>query len=214
MKYRREVIVEAVQYKLDDDVSVEAIRALADANAIVNARKECVVYTASNVFTLTGGRWLVKHGPGDFSTWGDVEFRRDYMPADNLVVAKHTPMPEERPGTTHPFKLHYKHSNGVGDVMKFYFTASTYPSGQLGEVFVKADKSGSLASGALQVVSILISVALQHGVPLKAILSKLRHTKFKPDGFTGDPEFPSCDSPVDLLAQWLEKRFIPKEPNQ
>lgn len=93
--------------------------------------------------------------------------------------------------------------------MQLYFTAGMYPDGRIGEVFVRADKMGSLAAGALDAVCIMISMLLQHGVPLEEILPKLRHLRFPPDGFTKDPDIPSCTSPLDLLAQWLAKKFLP-----
>lgn len=119
-------------------------------------------------------------------------------------------MPVERSGITRKFKLAYQHKDGTDDFMRFYFTANLGPDGKLAEVFVKADKPGSLASGALDALAIMISIALQNGVPLELIIGKLRRAQFKPNGFTKDTEFPSCSSPTDLLAQWLEKRFLPK----
>lgn len=98
--------------------------------------------------------------------------------------------------------------------MKIYLTASTYESGKVGEIFIRADKVGSLASGAFDALAMCISVGLQYGVPLSAYTDKLKNTRFEPSGFTGDQEFPSCSSPLDLIARWLEKRFSDKEPTQ
>ena len=91
--------------------------------------------------------------------------------------------------------------------MKIYFTVGKYPDGRPGEIFIKADRSGSLASGALDAVAMMMSIALQHGIPLENLTSKLRHTRFEPDGYTQDPHFPSASSPLDLLAQWLTSIF-------
>lgn len=96
-----------------------------------------------------------------------------------------------------------------GDRMKFYFTVGLYPDGRLGEVFIKADRSGSLASGALDAVAMVMSIALQHGVPLQVLLDKIRHLRFEPEGWTGNEEFPRASSVLDLLAQWLSKKFLP-----
>lgn len=122
-------------------------------------------------------------------------------------------LPAERSGATHVFRLAYSHKNGDSDVMQFYITTNTYPDGRLGEVFMKADRPGSLASGTLDTACTFLSMMLQYGVPLEVCLEKIRHTRFPPNGFTKDPEFPSCSSPLDLLAQYLEKRYgKPKEP--
>lgn len=116
-------------------------------------------------------------------------------------------LPGERPSYTRKFRLKYVHKDGTADQMKLYFTAGTYDDGRLAEVFVRADKTGSLASGTLDAAATMISLMLQYGIPLEVITSKLRHTRFGPGGFTGDVEFPSCSSPLDLLAQWLERRW-------
>jgi ribonucleoside-diphosphate reductase alpha chain len=115
-------------------------------------------------------------------------------------------LPESRGGVTRAFKLVREHE-GKLETVRFYFTANTYPDGRPGEIFVKGDKMGSLTSGALDACSMMISLLLQYGVPISVITSKLRHTRFEPDGRTRDQEFPTCSSPLDLLAQWLERTF-------
>lgn len=82
-----------------------------------------------------------------------------------------------------------------------------YEDGSPGEVFVYMDKPGSDDRGYLDAVALCISVGLQHGVPLDAYVGKLRGMRFGKGGFTGDPEFHSCTSTLDLVAQWLAKRF-------
>lgn len=118
-------------------------------------------------------------------------------------------LPPERPSITRVFRLAYSHHDGSRDIMQFYLTAGTYPDGRVGEVFIKADKMGTLAAGALDAVCMMMSMLLQYGVPLEEILPKLRHTRFPPEGFTKAPDIPSCSSPIDLLAQWLAKKFLP-----
>jgi len=124
------------------------------------------------------------------------------------VLTTRERLPDERASYTKAFKLRYHRSNGDSDVMRFYFTASTYEDGRVGEVFIKADKTGSLARGALDIVAVLISLLLQHGVPLEDVVSKLKGTRFPPASFTGDGNVPNCSSPLDLLARWLEHRFL------
>lgn len=120
-------------------------------------------------------------------------------------------LPPERRAVTRVFRLPHIHKDGTTDTMRFYFTAGLYEDGTLGEIFVKADKPGSLAAGTIDAVATLISLLLQHGVPLEAFLPKLKGTNFKPNGFTGDGEIKSCTSPLDLLARWLELKYGKKE---
>lgn len=103
-----------------------------------------------------------------------------------------------------------------GERMKVYFNVGVYPDGKIGEVFIKADRSGSLASGALDAVAMMMSIALQYGVPLKVLVDKLRHLRFEPEGWTQNPDYPRGSSVLDLLAQWLIKKFPAQagEPEQ
>lgn len=116
-------------------------------------------------------------------------------------------LPSERQGLTRTFRLAYIHKDGTPDKMSLYFKTGCYPDGRLGEVFITVDKVGTLASGALDNAAMMISMLLQYGVPLEVIAGKLRHSRFTPNGFTGDSEIPSCSSPLDLLAQWLLLRY-------
>jgi ribonucleoside-diphosphate reductase alpha chain len=123
-----------------------------------------------------------------------------------MVIQRKT-LPTERPAITRRFQLAYTHKNGETDTMKFYFTVGMYDDGSPAEIFVKADKTGTLAAGALDACAIMMSIALQHGIPLRALTDKLKGTRFGPGGFTKDPEIKSCTSPFDLLAHWLELKF-------
>lgn len=120
-------------------------------------------------------------------------------------VATRTRLPSDRAGLTHRFQ--------VGKV-KIYVETGCYPDGALGEVFLKADRQGSFVSGILDAVSIVTSVALQHGVPLSAITSKLVGTRFEPDGAVtgGVLDKNRCTSVMDYLARWLESRYGGKPP--
>lgn len=120
-------------------------------------------------------------------------------------------LPAERPSLTRVFRLRYNHSDGRPDVMQLYFTASTFEDGRPGEVFITADKGGSMARGLMDALGIMVSMLLQNGVPVEEVIRKLKGTQFPPASFTGDGEIPNCSSPLDLLARWLEARFIPKE---
>jgi ribonucleoside-diphosphate reductase alpha chain len=118
-------------------------------------------------------------------------------------------LPDERPSFTRVFRLARTHKDGTTDLVHLYFTAGLYNDGRVGEVFLRVDQCGSLAAGALDAVALMMSLLLQYGVPLKELLPKLRGMRFDPSGFTKDPEIPSCTSALDLLAQWLAKRFLP-----
>lgn len=116
-------------------------------------------------------------------------------------------LPEVRGGVTRRFQIPHTHKDGTKDTLKLYIIANTDEQGSLREVFIKADKMGGLASGALDAVAMTISIGLQYGIPLEVFTTKLRHIHCSPFGFTGDAEFHNCSSPFDLIAQFLDKRF-------
>ena len=56
-----------------------------------------------------------------------------------------------------------------------------------------------------------VSLALQYGVPLPALVDKFSHTRFDPPGFTRNPDIPIAKSVMDYIFRWLASRFLPQE---
>jgi ribonucleoside-diphosphate reductase alpha chain len=57
-----------------------------------------------------------------------------------------------------------------------------------------------------------ISLALQHGVPLRLLVDKFSRTRFEPYGFTENPDIPRASSIMDYLFRWLGGKFLKREP--
>jgi ribonucleoside-diphosphate reductase alpha chain len=110
-------------------------------------------------------------------------------------------MPPERPSVTRKLRL----GNLEG-----YVTVGFYEDNTPGEVFLTFDRMGSVERGLLNALAVVISKALQRGVPLAVIVDSLRGQVFNPAGFIeGDPDgIKSATSIVDLLAKWLSCRFL------
>ena len=89
-----------------------------------------------------------------------------------------------------------------------YITVGMYEDGTPGEIFVRMAKEGSTISGLMDSFATAISLALQHGVPLKLLVDKFTHTRFEPSGFTGNPEIPRASSIMDYLFRWLGRKFL------
>jgi ribonucleoside-diphosphate reductase alpha chain len=53
-----------------------------------------------------------------------------------------------------------------------------------------------------------ISLTLQYGVPLEALVEKFSHMRFEPSGYTKNPEIPIAKSLVDYLFRWLASKFL------
>ena len=105
----------------------------------------------------------------------------------------------ERRSITHKFE--------VGG-HKGYITVGMYDDGRPGEVFIKMSKEGSTLSGFMDGLALSLSIGLQYGVPLKALVDKLTNTRFEPSGFTQNPEIRYASSVLDYIARWLGGKFI------
>jgi ribonucleoside-diphosphate reductase alpha chain len=92
-----------------------------------------------------------------------------------------------------------------------YITVGLYPSGQPGEIFIKMAKEGSTVSGLMDAFATSISLALQHGVPLKVLCEKFAHTRFEPSGWTGNEQIGYAKSLMDYIFRWLNLRFLSGE---
>jgi|HubBroStandDraft_4_1064222.scaffolds.fasta_scaffold03638_3 ribonucleoside-diphosphate reductase alpha chain len=106
---------------------------------------------------------------------------------------------EERHSLTHKFK--------VGD-HEGYITVGLYPDGQPGELFVTMAKEGSTVSGLMDSFALAVSIALQHGVPLKLFCEKFAHTRFEPSGWSGNADIGYAKSIMDYIFRWLQLRFL------
>jgi ribonucleoside-diphosphate reductase alpha chain len=106
---------------------------------------------------------------------------------------------EERASITHKFK--------VGD-HEGYITVGLYPSGEPGELFITMAKEGSTVSGLMDSFALAVSIALQHGVPLKLFCEKFAHTRFEPSGWSGNPDIGYAKSIMDYIFRWLQLRFL------
>ncbi|RMH41022.1 MAG: vitamin B12-dependent ribonucleotide reductase [Deltaproteobacteria bacterium] len=92
-----------------------------------------------------------------------------------------------------------------------YVTVGLYDDGTPGEIFVRMAKEGSVIAGLMDSFATAVSLALQHGVPLKLLAEKFKGTRFEPAGFTGNQEIPIATSIMDYLFRWLSLRFLEAE---
>jgi hypothetical protein len=116
------------------------------------------------------------------------------MPQEGLSgppAANRHRLQDERPAITHHFS--------VGGY-EGYLTVGLYPNGQPGEIFIRMAKAGSTIAGLMESFGTVVSVALQHGVPLKVLCDKLSHTRFEPSGWTGSEELGYAKSIMDYLS--------------
>lgn len=90
-------------------------------------------------------------------------------------------LPSERAALTTKFVIQPFGDKGR---IKGYFTAGFDPeSGEVREVFIRLDKVGSAMHGMLEALGVVVSLALQSGVPAEKVAEKLRGRKFEPAGW-------------------------------
>ena len=111
-------------------------------------------------------------------------------------------LPDERRAITHRFDIQGHEG---------YITVGMYDDGTPGEIFLVMAKEGSTISGLMDAFATSISLALQYGVPLKALVGKFSHMRFEPSGFTKNPQVPIAKSIIDYIFRWMASKFLTPE---
>lgn len=84
-----------------------------------------------------------------------------------------------------------------------------YEDGRLGEIFVNVDHMGSSLSALTNCFCILLSKALQYGMPLEEIVGSFLYTKFEPSGIVkGHDKIASCSSIIDFIFKELAIEYL------
>ena len=123
----------------------------------------------------------------------------DQADAEHPPMAVRHRLHQERASITHKFSI----GGHEG-----YITVGMYPGGEPGEIFITMAKEGSTVSGLMDSFALAISIALQHGVPLKLLCDKFAHTRFEPSGWTNNSDIGYAKSIMDYIFRWLQLRFI------
>ena len=92
-----------------------------------------------------------------------------------------------------------------------YIHCGMYDDGKLGEVFIRVAKEGSTISGLMEAIGVMMSVALQSGVPVDTIIRKFVHWRFEPAGFTTNQDIPIAKSILDYIGKYLAINFLSAE---
>ena len=119
------------------------------------------------------------------------------MSAPPPVVLHREKLPEERESLTHKFR--------VGEFTG-YLIVGLSADGRPLEIFLRVSKMGSSVQGFCNAWAKLFSTALQHGVPLKALVDQFRFVNFEPSGLT-DGRGKAYSIP-DYVVRFLEEKFL------
>jgi ribonucleoside-diphosphate reductase alpha chain len=183
-----EADVKALEAKISDKLEVTAKLVIAAAASFQKAMEEIAKAAAVPVLKASAGAQASHEVP--------KEAPQDLNGPPRAVRHR---LPEERASITHKFSI----AGHEG-----YITVGLYPTGQPGEIFIKMAKEGSTVSGLMDSFATAISLALQHGVPLRVLCEKFAHTRFEPSGWTGNEQIGYAKSLMDYLFRWLSLRFL------
>jgi len=118
--------------------------------------------------------------------------------------ATRSKLPDERKAVTHKVVI---------GGHKVYITVGVYEDGTPGELFITMSKEGSTVRGLMDTIATLVSISLQHGVPLRCIVDKMMHTRFEPCGYTDNKDIAFAKSVTDYIAKWLGIKFLGDKPS-
>jgi ribonucleoside-diphosphate reductase alpha chain len=108
-------------------------------------------------------------------------------------------LPDTRQSITHKFN--------VGG-HEGYINVGQFPDGRPGELFITMAKEGSTVGGMMDAFGTSVSIALQYGVPLEALVNKFSHMRFEPMGHTTNPDIRIAKSVVDYIFRWMGMQYL------
>lgn len=95
---------------------------------------------------------------------------------------------------------------------KIYLTIGFFDEGDVGEIFLALEKTGSERRWLYDEVARLASKLIQHGCPLEMVLEAWLGTKGRPAGpVRGDDRIKNCTSILDYVARTLLVAYCGRE---
>ena len=95
---------------------------------------------------------------------------------------------------------------------KIYLRTGEYEDGRLGEVFIDGYKDGAAYRSLLNCFAILVSKALQYGIPLKELVDTFTFTRFEPAGVVeGHDAIKHATSIIDFVFRSLGYEYLGME---
>jgi len=92
--------------------------------------------------------------------------------------------------------------------VRIFLTVGEHADGSVGEVFIDVGKTGSAFRELMCCFSILVSLCLQHGVPLSLLVKRFAGVNFEPSGtVTGQPGIDTASSIVDCIFRMLANEY-------
>lgn len=115
-------------------------------------------------------------------------------------------LPDTRPSMSHTFVI----VTGLEKTLEVTIHVGLYEETRMpGEIFVEIPQNSSTLGALVDSWAIMVSMSLQYGTPLEAIVKKFAFTRFEPSGFTTNQKIRRAHSILDYVARWMGHTFIP-----
>jgi ribonucleoside-diphosphate reductase alpha chain len=92
---------------------------------------------------------------------------------------------------------------------KVFLRTGEYDDGRLGEIFIDMHKEGAAFRSMMNCFAITVSLGLQYGVPLEALVDQFTFTRFEPQGpVQGHPNIKFATSVIDYIFRVLGFEYL------
>jgi ribonucleoside-diphosphate reductase alpha chain len=134
----------------------------------------------------------------------EAAFHAKSMPAPVPLAANvRRRLPSKRHGITQEAK--------VGG-NKVFLRTGEYDDGALGEIFIDMHKEGAALRSVMNCFAMLVSIALQYGVPLEVLVEQFVFTRFEPQGpVQGHDRVKFATSVIDYVFRALGVEYLKRD---
>jgi ribonucleoside-diphosphate reductase alpha chain len=124
-------------------------------------------------------------------------------PPPRLPTSARRRLPSRRKGITQEAK--------VGG-NKIFLRTGQYEDGQIGEIFIDMHKEGAALRSVMNCFAMLVSIALQYGVPLEVLVEQFVFTRFEPQGpVQGHDRVKFATSVIDYVFRALGVEYLQRD---
>jgi ribonucleoside-diphosphate reductase alpha chain len=95
---------------------------------------------------------------------------------------------------------------------KVFLRTGQYEDGQIGEIFIDMHKEGAALRSVMNCFAMLVSIALQYGVPLDVLVEQFVFTRFEPQGpVQGHDRVKFATSVIDYVFRALGVEYLQRD---
>ena len=135
--------------------------------------------------------------------------------ADAAFLAKLAPTPQPLAASARrrlPSKRHGLTQEAKVGGNKVFLRTGEYEDGELGEIFIDMHKEGAALRSVMNCFAMLVSIALQYGVPLEVLVEQFVFTRFEPQGpVQGHDRVKFATSVIDYVFRALGVEYLKRD---